>query len=78
MNTSPMEPGESVIFQPVLQAYPTRPLLDCHCSHITWKSGTPLGALQEATHKDSTIPQILRTTPISIHTTAYYSAVRTV
>ena len=24
MNTSPMEPGESVIFQPVLQAYPTR------------------------------------------------------
>ena len=23
-NTSPMEPGESVIFQPVLQAYPTR------------------------------------------------------
>ena len=24
MNTSQMEPGESVIFQPVLQAYPTR------------------------------------------------------
>ena len=49
MNTSPTEPGESVIFQPVLQAYPTR-----HSwvvtAYITWKSGMALEALQEATH----------------------------
>ena len=74
MTSSQMELGESVIFQPVLQAYPTR-----HSwiitAHITWKFGMPLEALQETTHQDSTIPQILRTTSISINTTAHYTSV---
>ena len=49
--------------------------MDRHCTHITWKVGMPLEALQEATYQDSTIPQILGTTPISINTTLHYTSV---
>ena len=33
-----------------LTSIPHQALLDRHCTHITWKSGTTLEALQEATH----------------------------
>ena len=74
MNSSQTEPGEPVIFQPVLQAYPSQALLDRHCTRITWKFGMTLEALQETTHQNSAIPQILGTTSISINTTAYYTS----
>ena len=75
MNSSQTEPGESVIFQLVLQAYPTRHswIVTAHVS--LEKFGMQLETLQETTHKDSTIPQILRTTSISTNTTAYYTPV---
>ena len=50
MTTSQTEPGESVLFQPVLQAYPTRHswIVTDHIS--LGQAGTTLEALQMATH----------------------------
>ena len=37
-------------FSTSFTSIPHQALLDRHCTHITWKSGMPLEALQEATH----------------------------
>ena len=76
MNLSQMEPGKLVIFQPVLQAYPTRNFwiitahvslgnLECH-----WET------FQQATCQNTTISQILGSTPISTSTATYYTPAR--
>ena len=54
---------------------PHQALLDRHCTHITWKFGMSLEALQETTHQNSAIPQIPRTTSISLNTTAHHISV---
>ena len=55
---------------------PHQALLDHHCTRITWKFGMPLETLQQATHQNTTIPQILGTTSISTNTTTYYTLAR--
>ena len=57
MNSSQMDLGELVIFQPVLQAYPTRHILDYYHTHIAMKFGMPLETLQQTTYQN-TISQI--------------------
>ena len=37
-------------FSTSFTSIPHQALLDHHCTHITWKSGMALEALQEATH----------------------------
>ena len=46
-----------------------------HCTHITQKFGMSLEALQDTTHQNSAIPQIPRTTSISLNTTAQHTSV---
>ena len=55
---------------------PHQALLDHHCVHITCKFGMPLEALQQATHQNTTIPQILGPTSISTNTATHYTPVR--
>ena len=55
---------------------PHQALLDHHCTHITWKFGMPLETLQQATHQNTTIPQILGPTSISTNTTTHYTPAR--
>ena len=55
---------------------PHQALLDHHCTGITWKFGTPLETLQQATHQNTTIPQILGPTSISTNTTIHYTPAR--
>ena len=45
-NSSRTELGESVIFQPVLQAYPTQHILDYNSTCLARKLGMPLENLQ--------------------------------
>ena len=55
---------------------PHQALLDHHCTRITWKFGKPLETLQQVTHQNTTIPQILRPTSISTNTTTHYTPAR--
>ena len=57
---------------------PHQILLDHHCTCITWKFGMPLETLQQATHQNTTIPQILGPTSISTNTTTHYTPARIV
>ena len=76
MNSSQTEPGELVIFQPVLQAYPTRHswIITAHISlgnlERHWK------LIQQATYQNTTISQILGSTPICSNTATYYIPAR--
>ena len=55
---------------------PHQALLYHHCAHITWKFRMPLETLQQATHQNTTIPQILGPTSISTNTTTHYTPAR--
>ena len=71
-----MEPAESVIFQPVLQAYPTRHswIITVHVSLENLECHLKL--FQQATDQNTTIPQILGPTSISTNTTTHYTPTR--
>ena len=55
---------------------PHQALLDHHCTCVTWKFGMPLETLQQATHQNTTFPQILGPTSISTNTTIHYTPAR--
>ena len=55
---------------------PHQALVDGHCTCITWKFGMPLETLQQATHQNTTIPQVLGPTSISTNTTTHYTPAR--
>ena len=55
---------------------PHQALLDHHCTCITWKFGMPLETLQQATHQNTTIPQVLGPTSINTNTTTHYTPAR--
>ena len=77
MNSSQMDLGESIIFQPVLQAYPTR-----HSwiitAHIAGKFGMPLETLQQTTYQNTTISQIPGSTSIHPNTAVIHTSTRIV
>ena len=76
MNSSEMEPGESVIFQPVLQAYPTRHswIITAHVSlgnlECHWK------LFNRQLTRTQQFLQSLDTTPVSTNTTTHYTPAR--
>ena len=59
MNSSGMELGELVIFQPVLQAYPTRHPWIITAHILLGKLGMPLETLQQTSCQNTTTTQIL-------------------
>ena len=77
MNSSQMDLGELVIFQPVLQAYP-QTLLDYYSTHIAGKFGMPLETLQQTTYQNTTISQISGSTSICPNTAIINTSTRIV
>ena len=75
MTSSQMEPGESVIFQPVLQAYPTRHSWIITAHIITWQFGMTLETFQQATNQHITIPQVIGPTSFSTNTTPHHTPI---
>ena len=63
-------------FSTSFTSIPHQALLDHHCTRITWKVGMPLENFQQATHQNTTIPQILEPIPISTNTTTHYTPAR--
>ena len=78
MNSSQTDLGELVIFQPILQAYPTRHSWIYYCTHITGKFGMPLETLQQTTYWNTTISQISGSTSISPNTIDIHTSTRIV
>ena len=50
--------------------------MDHYCTRITRKFGVPLETFQQATYQNTTISQILGSTPISTNTATYYTPAR--
>ena len=76
MNSSQMELGELVIFQPVLQAYPTRHswIITAHISLGNLEC--TLETLHQTTYQNTTISQVSGPTPISTNTAAIHTSAR--
>ena len=76
MNSSQMEPGESVIFQIVLQAYPPPGTLGSSLCMYHLEIWNAAGNSSTGNSPYTTIPQILGPTSISTNTTTHYTPAR--